>query len=162
LIYFKNKNNLYSPFKHIDCLYQLGNINLEKKEQYLNKVKRLVKQVDVFIKPDGEKILKKLRKHGHYLVLLTFGDLYWQKQKVKNLRLSKNFEKILITDKSKVGALKFLRNKQSEVIIINDNAQENLLIRRSMPLVKTILISGPHAVNIIHNEKKYKLNDIFI
>ena len=120
----------------------------------------MAKAINVFVFPGAEKILKKLKEEGNCLVLLTHGDLAWQKLKLKNLPIKKFFYRIIVTDKEKINELHFLKNAKEKIIIINDNAKENLLIKKYLPQAEIILIHGPHAKNIEYGEKTFKLNDI--
>jgi hypothetical protein len=63
------------------------------------------------------------------MYLVTFGNISWQKRKINQIKeLSKYFNNRhrIFLEKDKESALDFLKNKNGEVIIINDKPEESL------------------------------------
>ena len=79
----------------------------------------------------AEFLLNKLRAKGNEMILATRGELKWQERKIKNLRIMKYFSKIVITDKDKGQAMKFINKTKEEKIIINDNAKEAFSMKKA-------------------------------
>lgn len=158
--YFAGKNNLYSPLQHVKILYEKREISLKQRKKFLEDIKKMAANVDTFIFPEVKKILKSLSGRNNDLVLLTHGDLSWQRLKLKHMSIKKFFNKIIITDKDKIKKLRFLKNINEKIVVINDNVKENLLIKKYLPQAEIFLIHGPHAKNIKHKERVYKLKDV--
>jgi hypothetical protein len=116
----------------------------------------LTLEINQFVFSEAEIILKHLHRPDNKIILVTHGDKKWQKEKIKNLKIKKYFDKIIITDKNKSSRLKFLTKKKDKIIIINDNARENEYLLKLLPCSQAILIKGIHSENI-KSKKVYNL-----
>lgn len=157
--YFAKDNDLYSPFEHVKMLYKEGEISARQKENYLIGINKLTKKINIFLFPESIRLLKNLRKRNENLILLTHGNVKWQKCKLENLSIKRFFNKIIVANKDKTKVLKFFK-KKDEIVFINDNAKENLAIKRLLPKAEVILIDGPRIDNALHKEKIFKLKEI--
>ncbi|MCX6796558.1 MAG: HAD family hydrolase [Candidatus Falkowbacteria bacterium] len=101
-----------------------------------------------------------MKRRQHILILITHGNVSWQREKIKHLKIKRYFTKIIITDKNKVDGFKFLRNSKKEILIVNDNARENRAALKLLPHAQALLIKGIHSNNIKHNYKEYSLKQI--
>ena len=155
---FGAKKDLYNPYVHLDLLVKTGVIDAGHLPEYKEKIKKLLKRLDDFIEPAAEDLLKRLKRRKHVLILISHGNVSWQREKINNLKIKKYFTKIVITDKNKIDSFKFLRNSKEEILIVNDNARENLAASKLLPKAKIFLIKGIHSNNIEHNYKEYSLN----
>lgn len=94
-------------------------------------------------------------------ILLTYGNLEFQKLKTNTLCLEKIFQKIIITDKNKINFLiKFAEeNKDKKIIFINDTYNkrfsENKEVGRKIPEI-TIF-----EVDNYKSQRKKTISDIF-
>jgi FMN phosphatase YigB (HAD superfamily) len=159
--YFKNKQVNFNVYKLISLILKKQINAGGDKEKMRKNIRNLLKEANKYLFPESENILKQLRKNKHKLILLSFGDLVWQKEKIKNLSIRRFFDRIFITDKIKSKALDFLKNSSTPIFIVNDNARECLEIKRVMPRAEIILIQGPYSYNIKHNFKVHRLANIF-
>ncbi|MFH0891386.1 MAG: HAD hydrolase-like protein [Candidatus Falkowbacteria bacterium] len=149
----------YSGYKHINYLKRDGYImdGVRARE----KVRALFKNMDKYLYSGAEDLLCKLKKRKNKLILLTFGDNRWQKAKVNGLSIKQHFNRIIITDKNKGSVLKFLKKSRGQALIINDNARENIAIKKALgDSVRTILVKSPHSKNIRHNMKEFSFNEL--
>lgn len=160
LKYFSRESDLYCPIRHVEFLCCNREVTEQQKQKYINKIENMAKEIRNFLFPEVKSILNQLKKEKNYLILLTHGDLTWQKLKVKSLPIKKYFNKIIITDKDKADVLNFLKEEEKKIVFINDNAKENINIRKKLPNIKTLLIRGPHADNVEHKQKIHKLKHI--
>lgn len=161
--YFRDKINYpslyrhYSPSKHLQIL---------KKDNIIDSVKNCQKKVDLYLKkidnylfPEAENIIKRFKNKGNKLILISFGNKSWQKNKIDNLKIKKLFNKIVIVDKSKHEALNFLKKSKEEILIINDNAYEIIEMQKAIGKCEVCLIRGPYSKNVEHNLKVYNIKD---
>ena len=155
--YFIERQDLYSPLKHAELLYDSQEINKKQLTFIKKSLKLLGKDANSYLFSDADLILKNLHREKNYLLLLSHGDCKWQQLKIKGLHIRKYFDRIIITDKKKIAALKFLKNKRDNILIINDNALENKEMIEFLGQGQTILIKGIHSNDIKHNHKAYSL-----
>jgi hypothetical protein len=101
-----------------------------------------------------EEKIKKLKKNN-FLILLTFGNKSWHKRKVENLKIKKYFDKIILVDKHKTSALKFLKNKKDKILVVNDKAKETKEVIKAIR-ADVFLIKGPYSENVKHKFKIHK------
>ncbi|MFH1392212.1 MAG: hypothetical protein ABIG90_00820 [bacterium] len=128
-IYEKSKtNNIYNPIKHLKLLGK------SKKDLI-----KILKQSKKFLFSGITKKLKKLSKHNK-LILLSKGSLWFQKQKIKYSGLEKFFNKIYITEISKLEVFQekiMPKYGQEKMIFIDDKKQELDAIKKIYPQIKS-------------------------
>ncbi|MFH1192200.1 MAG: HAD hydrolase-like protein [bacterium] len=157
--YFKERAIPYNIDQHIAYL---ASVSVETGEAAKLRLKDFFSTIDKYLFADAESVLGKLKLGGHKLVLLTYGDVEWQKQKFNNLKIKKYFAEIIYTDKGKgdVGELRRMAEERKDVLIVNDNARESLEIKKKAEQAEIFLIDGPYANNCEHNLERRKLEDI--
>jgi len=143
----KNLGKNYNLDEHLVFLEKNQDSNVQKK------IKNFFKNLDQYLFPEAEPILKAYQKKGAQLILATFGNKDWQKRKIDNLKIKKYFNKIILTNENKSKALDFLKNSKAEVLIINDKAKESLEIQKVLGKGKIFLITGPYTQDTEHQEK---------
>ena len=149
----------YSGYEHINYLKKDGYIKDSARAR--KNIAALFKTIDQYVYPGADELLKRLKKPENRLVLLTFGNIRWQKAKTANIRIRKYFNKIIWTDKRKDLALAFLKKQKEPAFIINDNARENLAIKKKLGgRARVILVKSSHSRNAKHNMKEYSFNQI--
>lgn len=148
----------YNFDTHLKILAQEGKIkSLIKIEKCVNEI---FKNLDSCLFPQVLNILAKLKKRGHKLILLTRGDVNWQKRKVCALSARKYFAKIIFTGRSKHLLAKKEFKNEPDIIIVNDNARESLEMKRELGRGKIILIKGPYANNVKHKLKSIMIKNL--
>lgn len=152
---FGQKSDLYNPFIHLDLLIQTGKVDARCANSYKQRIRELLARLDSFLVPGVENLLKELKSNGHFLILISHGNVVWQNRKIKNLKIKKYFRKIIVTNENKADSFKFLKNKKEEILIVNDNARENEEILKFLPKAQAVLIKGIHSNNIKHSYKQY-------
>jgi FMN phosphatase YigB (HAD superfamily) len=152
---FGEKKDLYNPYIHLQLLIETGVIDAELAVDCKQRIKKALTLINDFLEPTAEDLLKKLKCQKNTLILITHGNISWQREKIKHLKLKKYFTKIIITNKNKVDSFKFLRNSKEEILIINDNARENQAILKFLSNAQALLIKGIHSNNIKHNYKEH-------
>ena len=157
---FKSRKKFYNAYQHIDILYKEGRFSANKRREFIEKIDKLVKTIDLFVFDRAEILLKELQDTGADLILATRGDLAWQRKKVNNLRIKKYFSKIIITNKDKGWELKFLNKIKEDKIIINDNAREAFSMKRAISKAQIYLTKGPYSHNIKHSQPVYSLSQL--
>lgn len=158
---FKNKNRHYNAYDLIEILFQNGKMNKEDVLRARKDLEIYLKSVDDFIFPGSINIIENLKLDGHKLILFSYGDSQWQNAKIDNLFLKKYFFEIVVTEELKYRNLDFLINKPEKKIIINDNAEENLILKKYLNNSDFFLVKGPYCHNIEHNFKVYSLDQAY-
>ncbi len=106
-------------------------------------------------------VVENLKKIKDRKILLTFGDIEFQKKKVEALGLDKVFDEVILTDEHKIDFLKDFveKNKGEEIIFVNDNYNkrflENAEIKKVIPEIKIFEVD-----NYSENKNK-KIQNIF-
>ncbi|MBT9169276.1 MAG: hypothetical protein DDT19_02632 [Syntrophomonadaceae bacterium] len=129
--YFENQKIPYSAIKHLKFLKKF----LKRKYSYKNDrsyscilklVEKLFKNLRIYVFKDVEKFLKSFSKNDLYL--LSYGDLNFQKQKIKGAGIFSYFKRIIVTNKSKAKIIKEIikkdkLSKSEKIIFIDDKLQ---------------------------------------
>jgi len=145
--YFKNQKIPYSVIKHLKLLF------------FLKKIKKKCRYNDIlrpYIFKDAEIFLKSFSKNNLYL--LSYGDLNFQKQKIKGAKISDYFRRIIITNKNKAEILKQINFKDKfgklEKIIFIDDQPRNIEEVSSIRNITTIQLIRPPNKSILKFSKK--------
>lgn len=129
----------YTFEEHLKFLADLG-YKLDGK--VLTELEKLLQNNYLF--SDSLDLIKFLREKSRQLILLTAGDVEFQRKKIANSKITDFFDevKILSGYKEKYVAEKFQGNKKG--LFVNDSLRENLLIKSDFPeiLVITKLYHG--------------------
>jgi len=130
--FFRSKGISFDGEKYLAILKELGRIDGAREKELKSKLAELMENMDDFLKPDAESVLKHFIKEGHELILITFGNKEWQEQKVKNLSIKKYFSEIIFEeeDKSKSEYLRSLGEGNEKILIINDNLDEAVAMQK--------------------------------
>lgn len=155
--YLSNQKGKYNFYRHLECVSRLDEKDEKKCLSNLNKV---MKNLDKYLYKNSESLIKNLAKEKNYLILLTYGNRKWQKEKVKNLKIKKYFKKIIFAEKCKSHSLDFLKTSKERIIFVNDNAKECKKIKKIYPNIEIFLVDGKYAHNIKHDFKINKLKNV--
>jgi len=117
---FKKLGIPYSPLTHLKFLSKKRRVNYKKILATLNK---LIRDSKKYVFSDAKKFLNHFPKSDLYL--LSYGDLSFQRQKIKAAGVSKYFRRIVITDKNKAEIIRKLSKKDKfkkgeKMIFIDD------------------------------------------
>ena len=142
--YFKENKVHYNIEEHLNLLGE----NLKDYDYALKVLKSFLSDLSEYIFPEAESILMKLKKDNHKLILISWGNVAWQKDKVYGSGLEKFFEKALFTDSSKKEVLENIGIREGEeIIIVNDNVRESLEMMKYIDNCKLFLVQGPYSRN---------------
>lgn len=118
----------YTFEKQLEALREMG---------YILEDKIIISLNDLFnndYKKDGaEDFLKSLQCVGKKIILLTAGNHFFQDKKIKNLDLTKYFDRVEIIDGGKDLILEKIELNKNKVLFINDNLRENKMIKEKFP-----------------------------
>jgi FMN phosphatase YigB (HAD superfamily) len=119
----KKKELSYSPFNHIKYLANNKEIDSKKISSDLRK---LLINLKPFVFDEAKKFLKRFSKNDLYLI--SYGDLDFQRKKIRNSQISNFFKRIVITDADKGKIIKNIAKKdkfkkEEAVIFIDDKAK---------------------------------------
>jgi FMN phosphatase YigB (HAD superfamily) len=161
--YFKDRRVNFDSEIYLKILKKQGAINEGEKKELILKLKKLITRLDDYLFPEAAKVLRRFKAGGNKLILITFGDKKWHKKKIKNLSISRYFNRIILAarDKRENSYLKLLSRSKEEVVVINDNAKETQeMIKIIGRKVKVILLAGPYSKNIKHNWPIRRLSEL--
>ena len=135
----KGKGINYKPEKQIKLIAKvLPKIkeNLLKKE-----LKKILSKISRFLYPDVKPFLKKWQNKAT-LILISYGESRFQKEKIKSTKISSYFKKIIITkDLNKISALKKFLKKDQKVIFVEDNPNALKETKKIFPNLITVRIN---------------------
>jgi len=126
---FKKQKILYSPTKHIKLLIKDKNCG----HILYSDILKFLKDLKLYIFKDAKEFLSNCPKNNLYL--LSYGDLKFQKQKIKGAGISKYFKRVIITNKSKIEIIKKIAkrdrfSKLERIIFIDDKSQNIEEVKR--------------------------------
>ncbi len=123
----------YTFEKQLEALREMG---------YILEDKIIISLNDLFnndYKKDGaEDFLKSLQCVGKKIILLTAGNHFFQDKKIKNLDLTKYFDRVEIIDGGKDLILEKIELNKNKVLFINDNLRENKMIKEKFPQTEVL------------------------
>ncbi len=109
------EGELFSPARQMEIL----GWREQKKEEALDQIENILREHRSFIFPDVVPVLQTLRNSGHTLILLTFGQYDFQKQKLIASGIAHLFDEIIITSEDKVDII--ARDQEGENIAFVDD-----------------------------------------
>ena len=116
------KDNPYSHELFLDYLSKEKEINRKAAKAKLEKFSKKMRK---YLYPEAIWFLKKMRKNGAKLVLLSYGNAKFQKMKIKNIKLEPFFDKVIITEKKKTkSVVKMVNNQKQKIFFIDDHPEE--------------------------------------
>jgi SpoVK/Ycf46/Vps4 family AAA+-type ATPase len=163
------------------CLEKLGKFDLEvfinlifnsHESNYLNtvtrfsnkkeieeKIKEILLETNNFIYPDLFDFVGDFDKKD--LILLSFGEINFQRTKIENSKIILFFSEIIITLKDKVEDLKLICEKynKDEIFFIDDKAEQIDKIKEELPQIITLKMERPQGEHI---NTKSKLADYIV
>lgn len=155
--YFKDKGINFDFEKYLDILKSEGRIDSEREKELRLKIGELTRNMDNYLYPNVENVLKHFKESGAELILITFGDKKWQEEKVRNLSITKYFDKIIFEEKDK-GQSEYLRSlgeTNEKILIINDNPSEAEEMLKILKRGELCLVKGPY-----NKENKPQINEL--
>jgi FMN phosphatase YigB (HAD superfamily) len=110
----------YIPLKHIGFFAKNKKVNSPK---ILFHIEKLLKNLESYVFNDAKIFLKHFAQNNLYL--LSYGDLKFQKQKIKAAVISKYFKRVIVTDDNKLKIIKKIARKDKfkkgeRIIFIDD------------------------------------------
>jgi len=160
--YFKNEGINFDCDKYLAMLKAEGRIDGAREKELRSEVEKLISNIDNYLKPDAENVLKHFKAGGAELILITFGNKKWQKQKVKNLSIAKYFSNIIFEEKNKHRSeyLKLLSETDEEILIINDNISEAEEMLKILKRGELHLVDGPYNKGPYDGNKEVRVNKL--
>ncbi len=117
----------YDFNRHLELLGKNNDLVKEK-------INKFFKDLEKYLKPGAIELLKKLKINGDNLILVSFGNIAWQEQKIKNIKaLAEYFDedRLIITDQGKEEIISEYVGEE-EVVIVNDKIEESLLMEKAI------------------------------
>lgn len=157
---YKKDKFIYKVNDHLKYLIKKQEIEKEDIPEIKKRIEELLKNIDKYLLQCAFSLVKNLKKNGHTLILITFGNKKWQKQKVDNLSIKKYFDKIIYTDQDKRKHLGFLKNSQEKILIVNDNSKESFQLKSFLNNAEVFLVKGPYSDNYPHKTEAQPLYNL--
>lgn len=156
--FFKNKKINFSINLYLEILKAEKKITREEVIKIKNNYKVFITKADNYFFDGAKEVLLELKRAGIKMILATFGDPKWQKEKVEHLSIKSIFSQVYYEDrdKSKSELFRELKKKKEKILIINDNYREYLAIKKVLgDKCVPFLVAGPYSQENIP-EKVYK------
>lgn len=99
-----------------------------------------------YLYEDSIPFLKKAKREGYKIMLLSFGAPSWQNKKVLNVGLDKYVDIIKYTKEegNKVEILRQFANHSGKIIFIDNNGIDLDAVKKECPNIETYYISRPY------------------
>ena len=97
------------------------------------RLKLVLPKSEKFLYPDTKAFLKFLKNKGDKIILLTLGNIGWQKEKIKNIKIKKYFDKLIYTYWHKKYLKINLKSSPKNWIFINDDPGEITELKKIFP-----------------------------
>lgn len=136
----KSKDKVgYSPDKQFEIIIRKNpKINIKILR---GSFKKVMDKSELFLFPDVLPLLKNLKKENE-LIILSYGDKKFQKEKIEKTKISEYFDKIIITQEiNKISELKKILEKDETAIFIEDNPNCIYEVKNRFPNLITIRIN---------------------
>ena len=128
--HFSKKNINYSFKEHLKIL---KDSNFFKLDGDYEKVQRdfdnKFKEMDYLINDGSLDLIASEKAKKHKTILVTFGDIQWQEEKISRLRKLKELfreDDVFCIDEDKANYISELYKEENKYIIINDNIEETI------------------------------------
>jgi len=119
-------------------------LNLIKLEETFKKV---INRADKFLYPDVLPVLINLKKENE-LILLSYGEKEFQREKIDNSKITHYFNKIVVTQEiNKISELRKILKKKENAVFVEDNPRALVEAKKYFPDLVTVRIN--------RNEGKY-------
>lgn len=139
----------YDLNKHLKILAKFD-------KKTISKVNKFLGNIDKFIKPGAFDLLYGLKTKKYKLILLTAGNINWQKRKLVNLKINKYFNKIIFAGFDKTESIKKLKDSTDEIILVNDNFAESKKLKKNLGKnCQVFIIKGIYSKQAENKEFKF-------
>lgn len=145
--YFNRTDKLFNVYKLLSFLVKEGLLEQADLAEKRSAIDRVLKNIDEFLFDEADELLKELKKKDFTVILLSFGDLVWQKDKIRNTGIRKMFDKVIITDKDKRLAVQDYKKAREIIYIINDKYEECRALRGELAQSRVFLVKSPYSGN---------------
>jgi len=141
------RKGLYSPGRHVSAL---GPAATKKKGALLARVRHLQDGSRRLLFSDVIPCLRRWKRKGYRLILLTYGDRVFQRAKLQHSGLSPLFERVIVTsDPYKIAMVQRLAGRDGQAVIIDDNFDALRRLRRRVRDLRTIHVERYRPVRAI-------------
>jgi len=103
------------------------------KSKILKGFNSVAKKLPAFLYHGALPLLRDLKKSNNKIVLLTFGNVNFQKRKVGLLKISKYFDRLILTDHHKDETRLPVKKNGLNTVFINDNPIEFAELKKKYP-----------------------------
>jgi FMN phosphatase YigB (HAD superfamily) len=126
------KGELFSPRRQMEIL----GWREPRKEEALTEIENIIREQRAFIFPEVVETLSELRRRGHTLILLTFGDQEFQKQKITASGIAHFFDEIIVTNEDK-GEVLARDTEGEQIVFVDDKVEFMERLQANLPSVIT-------------------------
>ncbi|MDP3986364.1 MAG: HAD family hydrolase, partial [Candidatus Veblenbacteria bacterium] len=136
----------YEPLSHLRLLKgEYPKLGLTEGQQALYTV---IRNANRYLYPGADKFLRRLKKGGLSLILVTHGNPQFQRLKLTHSGIKKYFDKVIFSSDVKVVTLKRLKKRFDEVFFISDHIRELAEVKHHLPELLPIMKVGGHHSDI--------------
>jgi phosphoglycolate phosphatase-like HAD superfamily hydrolase len=136
-----DKDKMYNPRKHalLVCKMCPG----VKEENLVAEYEKVFSIADTILFDGAKELIEKLSGKYH-IILMTFGNIEYQMDKVHGSGIASPFEEVIFTlDRTKVSPLRGILARFDKVCLIDDRISTLKSVKESLPQVKTVWMRRP-------------------
>lgn len=134
-------NGVYDFKEHLRLIAGATDASMQKLEQNMEKV---FKRAPDFLFKGAVDALEYLRNMAEKMILISRGNLYFQKKKILNSGIEKFFDEVIISEKIKAEVLAEQitkwRTQNKTIMFIDDSLTEIKAVKKRFPCVKGLHI----------------------
>ncbi|MFH1049038.1 MAG: hypothetical protein V1732_05245 [Patescibacteria group bacterium] len=156
------------------CLKKIGKFDLDTvidlivnsnksesliKKKIKEKINLILFNTDKFIYSDFFDFISGFEKND--LILLSFGEINFQRTKIENSKIASFFVEVMITVKNKVENLKLIskKHKNDKIFFIDDKAEQIDMVKKNLPQIITFKMERSQGE---HVDVKSNLTDYIV
>jgi phosphoglycolate phosphatase-like HAD superfamily hydrolase len=133
----------YSLEKHLEYLADHGQVERGVQGLVKRALENAFADLRLYLFPDVEPFLARVKRRGIHLFLLSFGDPSWQGYKVKGAQISDFFQEIFTTEReeAKVEVVGGVVRRFPQTVVVDNNPRELDRIKAVYPQLTTVWIN---------------------
>ena len=154
----KEKVGDFNPKIMIGLLSEIRPFDKVKVEERLSLI---LNDLEDFVYPDFFDFAKSFNKKD--LILLSFGAIDSQKEKIEHSGIISYFQEVIITQKDKTENLENIINGNEKIFFIDDKAEQVDNVKNKFPEIITMKIKRLQGVDIMTESKlaDYIIKDLY-
>lgn len=137
------KEELVRDFDPLMYVKELRDSLSCSEEEVVGRIEKVAGNASSHLFPDAVEVLGALKSEGHRLMLMTHGNVAWQKKKVEQSGIRDVFDEVFYAPEKKEDLKDVLADIEMPAVMVNDNGKEIDLLGTAFPQYRMIAVRGP-------------------